>query len=128
MKQVAGQLRLDLASYRELAAFAQFGSDLEKATQARLNRGQKTMEILKQGQYEPMPVEEQVLVIFAATKGYIDDIPLERIKEFEQEFLRFMRTVKAHIPEKIRTAKALSDELMQEIGAAINEFKQGFLA
>jgi F-type H+-transporting ATPase subunit alpha len=128
MKQVAGQLRLDLASYRELAAFAQFGSDLDKATQARLNRGQKTMEILKQGQYQPMPVEEQVLVIFAATKGYIDDIPLERIKEFEQEFLRFMRTVKAHIPEKIRTAKALSDELTQEIGEAINEFKQGFLA
>lgn len=128
MKQVAGQLRLDLASYRELAAFAQFGSDLDKATQARLNRGQKTMEILKQGQYQPMPVEEQVLIIFAATRGYIDDIPIDRMKAFEQEFLRFMRTVKAHIPEKIRTEKALSDELMKEIGAAINEFKQGFLA
>lgn len=127
MKQVAGQLRLDLASYRELAAFAQFGSDLDKSTQARLNRGQKTMEILKQGQYQPMPVEEQVLVIFATTKGYIDDIPLERIKAFEQEFLRFMRTVKAPVLEKIRTEKALSDELNQEIGAAINEFKQGFL-
>jgi len=128
MKQVAGQLRLDLASYRELAAFAQFGSDLDKATQARLNRGQKTMEILKQGQYQPMPVEEQVLVIFAATRGFIDDVPLEKIKEFEQEFLRFMRTVKAQIPEKIRTEKALSNELMKEIGDAINEFKQGFLA
>ncbi|NLI91040.1 MAG: F0F1 ATP synthase subunit alpha [Peptococcaceae bacterium] len=128
MKQVAGQLRLDLASYRELAAFAQFGSDLDKATQARLNRGQKTMEILKQGQYQPMPVEEQVLVIFAATRGYIDDVPIERIKAFEQEFLRFMRTVKAQIPEKIRTEKALSNELMKEIGDAINEFKQGFLA
>lgn len=128
MKQVAGQLRLDLASYRELAAFAQFGSDLDKATQARLNRGQKTMEILKQGQYQPMPVEEQVLVIFAATRGYLDDVPLERIREFEQEFLRFMRTVKAHIPEKIRTEKALSDELIKEIGEAITEFKQGFLA
>lgn len=128
MKQVAGQLRLDLASYRELAAFAQFGSDLDKATQARLTRGQKTMEILKQGQYQPMQVEEQVLIIFAATKGYIDDIPLERIKEFEQEFLRFMRTVKAEISQKIRTEKALSNELMKEIGDAINEFKQGFLA
>jgi F-type H+-transporting ATPase subunit alpha len=128
MKQVAGQLRLDLASYRELAAFAQFGSDLDKATQARLNRGQKTMEILKQGQYEPMPVEEQVLVIFAATKGYIDDVPLDRMKVFEQELLRFMRTVKAQLTEKIRTEKALSDELMKEIGDAINEFKQGFLA
>ncbi len=128
MKQVAGQLRLDLASYRELAAFAQFGSDLDKATQARLNRGQKTMEILKQGQYEPMPVEEQVLVIFAATKGYIDDVPLDRMKVFEQELLRFMRTVKVQLTEKIRTEKALSDELMKEIGDAINEFKQGFLA
>lgn len=128
MKQVAGQLRLDLASYRELAAFAQFGSDLDKATQARLNRGQKTMEILKQGQYEPMPVEEQVLIIFAATKGYIDDVPLDKMKAFEQELLRFMRTVKAQIPEKIRMEKALSNELMKEIGDAINEFKQGFLA
>ncbi|WP_368293391.1 F0F1 ATP synthase subunit alpha [Dehalobacter sp. TBBPA1] len=126
MKQVAGQLRLDLAAYRELAAFAQFGSDLDKATQARLNRGQKTMEILKQGQYQPMPVEEQIIVIFAATKGYIDDVPMERMKEFEQELLRFMRTTQ--IPEKIRTEKALSNELMKEIGDAINEFKQGFLA
>ncbi|AFV03904.1 ATP synthase alpha chain [Dehalobacter sp. UNSWDHB] len=125
MKQVAGQLRLDLAAYRELAAFAQFGSDLDKATQARLNRGQKTMEILKQGQYQPMPVEEQVIIIFAATKGYIDDVPMERMKEFEQELLRFMRTTK--VPEKIRTEKALSNELMKEIGDAINEFKQGFL-
>jgi F-type H+-transporting ATPase subunit alpha len=125
MKQVAGQLRLDLAAYRELAAFAQFGSDLDKATQARLNRGQKTMEILKQGQYQPMPVEEQVIIIFAATKGYIDDVPMERMKEFEQELLRFMCTTK--VPEKIRTEKALSNELMKEIGDAINEFKQGFL-
>jgi F-type H+-transporting ATPase subunit alpha len=127
MKQVAGQLRLDLASYRELAAFAQFGSDLDKATQARLNRGQKTMEILKQGQYQPMPVEEQVLVIYAATKGYIDDVPLDRIKDFEQEFLRYMRTTKAHIPEKIRTEKTLSAELDKEIAEAIVEFKKGFL-
>lgn len=128
MKQVAGQLRIDLASYRELAAFAQFGSDLDKATQARLNRGQKTMEILKQGQYQPMPVEEQVIVIYAATKGHIDDIPLERIKAFEHEFLRFMRTVKAEILEKIRTEKALSDDLNTQIDNAIKEFKQGFLA
>ncbi|KUO61981.1 MAG: ATP synthase subunit alpha [Gracilibacter sp. BRH_c7a] len=128
MKQVAGQLRIDLASYRELAAFAQFGSDLDKATQARLNRGQKTMEILKQGQYQPMPVEEQVMVIYAATKGHIDDIPLDRIKAFEQEFLRFMRTVKADILEKIRAEKALSDELNTQIEKAIKEFKQGFMA
>ncbi|MCL0100937.1 F0F1 ATP synthase subunit alpha, partial [Peptococcaceae bacterium] len=82
MKQVAGTLRLDLAQYRELAAFAQFGSDLDKATQARLNRGARCMEILKQPQYQPMPVEEQIMVIFAATRGYLDDIPLEKVKEF----------------------------------------------
>lgn len=128
MKQVAGQLRIDLASYRELAAFAQFGSDLDKATQARLNRGQKTMEILKQGQYQPMPIEEQVMIIYSATKGHIDDVPLDRIKAFEQEFLRFMRTIKADILEKIRTEKALSDELNTQIEKAIKEFKQGFLA
>lgn len=128
MKQVAGQLRIDLASYRELAAFAQFGSDLDKATQARLNRGKKTMEILKQGQYQPMPIEEQVMIIYSATKGHIDDVPLDRIKAFEQEFLRFMRTIKADILEKIRTEKALSDELNTQIEKAIKEFKQGFMA
>lgn len=128
MKQVAGQLRIDLASYRELAAFAQFGSDLDKATQARLTRGQKTMEILKQGQYQPMPVEEQIMIIYSATKGHIDDIPLDRIKAFEQEFLRFMRTIKADVLEKIRTEKALSDELNTQIEKAIKEFKQGFMA
>ena len=128
MKQVAGQLRLDLASYRELAAFAQFGSDLDKATQDRLTRGQKTMEILKQGQYMPMLVEEQVMIIFAATRGYIDDVPLDRIAAFEQEFLRFMRTSQAHILEEIRTKKVLSDELMQAMGQALIEFKQGFMA
>lgn len=128
MKQVAGQLRLDLASYRELAAFAQFGSDLDKATQARLTRGQKTMEILKQGQYQPMAIEEQVLVIFAATRGFIDDVPIERMKEFETEYLRFMRDQKSSIPEKIRTEKALSNELIKEIEEAIKQFKQGFLA
>jgi len=127
MKQVSGQLRLDLAAYRELAAFAQFGSDLDKATQARINRGQKTMEILKQDQYHPMPVEEQVIVIFAATRGYIDDVPLERIRDFERELLQFLRSEKDYILEEIRTEKALSDELMKQIGEAINEFKQGFL-
>ncbi|MDR1960651.1 MAG: F0F1 ATP synthase subunit alpha [Gracilibacteraceae bacterium] len=128
MKQVAGQLRLDLASYRELAAFAQFGSDLDKSTQARLNRGQKTMEILKQAQYDPMAVEDQVIIIFAATKGYIDDVPLAKMAEFEKELLRFMNTVKAGVMDKIRAEKALSDELQTDIGASINEFKEGFLA
>jgi F-type H+/Na+-transporting ATPase subunit alpha len=128
MKQVAGQLRLDLAQYRELAAFAQFGSDLDKITQMRLSRGQRTMEILKQAQYQPMPVEEEVVVIYAAVKGLVDDIEVDKIGEFEEEYLRFMRSVKADLLTRIRNEKALSDELNAEIEKAINEFKQGFLA
>jgi F-type H+-transporting ATPase subunit alpha len=128
MKQVAGQLRLDLAQYRELAAFAQFGSDLDKITQMRLSRGQRTMEILKQSQYQPMAVEEEVVVIYPAVKGLIDDIELDKIGQFEEEYLRFMRSVKADLLTRIRTEKALSDELNAEIEKAISEFKQGFLA
>lgn len=127
MKQVAGQLRLDLAQYRELAAFAQFGSDLDKITQMRLSRGERTMEILKQLQYQPMVVEEEVVVIYAAVKGLIDDIEVDKIGQFEEEYLRFMRSVKSDLLTRIRTEKALSDELNAEIEKAINEFKQGFL-
>lgn len=128
MKQVAGQLRLDLAQYRELAAFAQFGSDLDKITQMRLSRGQRTMEILKQQQYHTLPVEEEVVVIYAAVKGLIDDIEVDQIGRFEQEYLRYMRSVKADLLARIRSEKALSDELNKEVEKAINEFKQGFLA
>jgi F-type H+-transporting ATPase subunit alpha len=128
MKQVAGQLRLDLASYRELAAFSQFGSDLDKVTQNRLARGQRTLEILKQGQYAPSPVEEEVVVIYAAVKGFIDEIDVDKIGKFEVEYLRFMRSVKADLLEKIRTEKALSKDMIAELEKAINEFKQGFLA
>ena len=128
MKQVAGQLRLDLASYRELAAFSQFGSDLDKITQNRLERGQRTLEILKQGQYAPSPVEEEVVVIFAAVKGFIDEIDVDKIGKFEEGYLRFMRSEKADLLEKIRTEKALSKEMIAELEKAINDFKQGFLA
>ena len=128
MKQVAGQLRLDLASYRELAAFSQFGSDLDKVTQNRLARGQRTLEILKQGQYAPSPVEEEVVVIFAAVKGFIDEIDVDKIGKFEVEYLRFMRSEKADLLEKIRTEKALSKEMTAELEKAISDFKQGFLA
>ena len=127
MKQVAGQLRLDLAQYRELAAFAQFGSDLDKITQMRLTRGERMMEILKQKQYEPMVVEEQVVVLYAAVKGFLDDIPVDKIKSFEEEYLRTMRTTKADLLAKIRTEKALNDELNAEIEKAITEVKEGFL-
>jgi F-type H+-transporting ATPase subunit alpha len=128
MKQVAGQLRLDLASYRELAAFAQFASDLDKATQDRLNHGQKTMEILKQGQYVPMSVEDQVLVIYAATRGHVDDVPTEKIKTFEQEYLRFMHASHDAIIDEIVEKKALSDELIARLEDAIAEFKKGFVS
>ncbi len=126
MKKVAGPLRLDLAQYRELAAFAQFGSDLDKATQARLTRGERVVEILKQGQYEPMPVEKQVISIYAATKGFIDDVPVEDVRRFEKELLAFIDSNKPQLFEHIRTTKDLPDE--KELNAAIEEFKKGFAA
>jgi F-type H+-transporting ATPase subunit alpha len=124
MKKVAGPLRLELAQYRELAAFAQFGSDLDKATQARLTRGQRLVEILKQGQYEPMPVEKQVIIIYTATKGFLDDIPVEDVRRFEKEFLSYVESNKPELLEHIRTTKDLPDE--KDLNAAIEEFKKGF--
>lgn len=126
MKQVAGQLRLDLAQYRELAAFAQFGSDLDKATLARLNRGEKVQEILKQGQYEPYPVEEQVVVIYCGVNGFLDDIPTDKVKAFEVEFLKFMRSSHPDILKSIRETKVLGDE--EKLRKAIEEFKAIFAA
>ncbi len=124
MKKVAGSLKLELAQYRELAAFAQFGSDLDKATQARLTRGERLMEILKQGQFEPMPVEKQVLSIYVAVKGFVDDIPVADVRRFEKEWLAFVDSNKPHLAEHIRTTKDLPDE--KELNAAIEEFKKGF--
>lgn len=124
MKKVAGSLKLELAQYRELAAFAQFGSDLDKATQARLTRGERLMEILKQGQFEPMPVEKQVLAIYVAIKGFVDDIPVVDVRRFEKEFLSFVESNKQNLLEHIRTTKDLPDE--KELNAAIEEFKKGF--
>lgn len=129
MKQVAGRLRLDLAQYRELAAFAQFGSDLDKATQARLNRGEKTMEILKQGQYQPMPVEEQIVVIYCAVNGYLDDIPLDKVKEFEQNFLNFLhQTTYKEVLASLAQEKTIKPELEEQLKAAIQEYKNSFMA
>ncbi|GAA4720744.1 F0F1 ATP synthase subunit alpha [Brevibacillus fulvus] len=124
MKKVAGPLRLDLAQYRELAAFAQFGSDLDKATQARLTRGQRVSEIMKQGQYEPMPVEKQVVSIYAATKGFLDDIPVSDVMRFEKEMLAYIDANKPQLFEHIRTTKELPNE--DDLKAAIDEFKKGF--
>ncbi|MDD4767102.1 MAG: F0F1 ATP synthase subunit alpha [Desulfotomaculaceae bacterium] len=125
MKSIAGSLRMDLAQYRELAAFAQFGSDLDKSTQARLTRGERMVELLKQGQYVPMPVEEQVVSIYAATKGYLDDIPVEMVLPFEADFLKFMKANKPNIGETIKKTGQLQD-IEKELQAAIEEFKAEF--
>jgi len=125
MKAIAGRLRIDLAQYRELAAFAQFGSDLDKATQAKLTRGERMVELLKQGQYVPMPVEEQIMSIFSAANGYLDDMPVEAVQPFEAEFLKFMKTNKPHIGAKIRETGEFK-EVEKELMAAIEEFKASF--
>jgi F-type H+-transporting ATPase subunit alpha len=128
MKQVAGTLRLDLAQYRELAAFAQFGSDLDKATLAQLNRGQRMVELLKQDQYVPMLVEQQILVIFAGTNGYVDDVPVNAVKKFEQELLRFMASKHQAVLDNIKSKKQIDDDLKARIKSAIEEFKKSFTA
>jgi F-type H+-transporting ATPase subunit alpha len=124
MKEVAGGLRIHLAQYQELAAFARFGSELDKVSQAQLTRGERLVEILKQPQYEPMPVEEQVMIIWAAVNGYIDDIPLKNVQDFEREFHVFMRDRYHHIGEEIRTKKQLSNELKEKLKAAVEEYKK----
>jgi len=126
MRQVAGRLRLDLAQYRELAAFAQFGSDLDKATLAKLARGERMTELLKQGQYVPMPVEEQVAVIYAGVNGFLDQLPVESITEFEKEYLYFMRNEHPEILQEIREKKELSEELMERMNKVIKEFTDEF--
>ncbi|MDD2509538.1 MAG: F0F1 ATP synthase subunit alpha [Syntrophomonas sp.] len=126
MKSVAGQLRLDLAQYRELAAFAQFGSDLDKATLARLTRGERVTEVLKQGQYQPMPVQEQVVSIYAGVNGYLDDIPRDKVGEFEVDFLKFMRSANADVLNTIRDTGKIDDTTEQKLIKAINEFKSTF--
>jgi len=126
MKKVAGTLRLDLAAYRELAAFAQFGSDLDKSTLARLNRGARTLEILKQGVNQPMPVEKQVISIYTAVKGHLDDIPVADILRFEKEFMAFMDSNHPEIAASIRDTKDLVADNEKALVDAINKFKRSF--
>lgn len=126
MKQVAGTLRLDLAQFRELAAFAQFGSDLDKSTLAQIERGKRMLELLKQGQYAPMSMEEQVIVLFAGTQGYLDDIALESVKKFEDELLAYVRTRKADISKALKDKKTIDDNLKAKLTELLNEFKKGF--
>ena len=126
MKQVAGTLRLALAQYRDLAAFAQFGSDLDKATQAQLSRGQRLTEILKQPQYSPMSVEHMVMIIWAADKGMTDDLAIEDLKKFELGLLAYVENAHATLFEKIRERKKLDDEIEAEMRTAVTEFKERF--
>ncbi|REJ75355.1 MAG: F0F1 ATP synthase subunit alpha [Acidobacteria bacterium] len=123
MKQVAGTLRIDLAQYRELAAFAQFGSDLDKATQAQLERGKRLTEILKQGQYRPMQVENQVLIIWAATNGFVDDVAVDQLGRFEVELFDFMENSNPAVIQQLRDQKKLDDDLKDKLKEALEDFK-----
>ena len=126
MKSVAGRLRLDLAQYRALEAFAQFGSDLDKASQAQLARGARMVELLKQPQYRPAPVEDQVIAIWTGANGHLDDVPVEDVRRFEQELLEYMRTRKPEVGKAIVEGGALSEEVEAQLKAAVEDFQQGF--
>ncbi|MBI2367150.1 MAG: F0F1 ATP synthase subunit alpha [Deltaproteobacteria bacterium] len=128
MKQVAGTLRLELAQYREMAAFAQFGSDLDQATQRQLNRGARLVELLKQGQYEPLAVERQILIIYAGTNGFVDELPLTALKKYEQELYSFIESKHPDIFAEILKKRELDGELRAKITKALEEFKRTFKA
>jgi F-type H+-transporting ATPase subunit alpha len=128
MKKVAAPLKLDLAQYRSLAAFAQFASDLDKATRDQLTRGEKLSEVIKQPQYQPLPVEKQVAILYAATTGKLDDVPTPRVKDFEENFYRFLESERPKILEELGRTKALTDELSKALDEAIDAFRQSFLA
>ena len=122
MKKVAGGIKLELAQYRELSAFAQFGSELDKETQDRLDHGKRIMEILKQPQYSPMRVEKQVMILYAVTHKYLDDVPVERVKEFEREFLEYMESNHPRVGESIKTEKTITEETEKELKSGIENF------
>jgi len=128
MRQVAGSLRLDLAQYRELAAFAQFGSDLDKATLNQLNRGKRLVEVLKQPQYQPLPIERQVVIIYAATNGFIDDVPVEQVGAYETELYRFLDTRRPEVLSTLADKKAIDDQFKMSLNAALKEFGEHFAA
>jgi F-type H+-transporting ATPase subunit alpha len=127
-KQVGATLKLDLAQYRELAAFAQFGSDLDKATLSQLNRGQRLTELLKQPQFQPLTMEKQVAILYAGTNGFLDDVKVEYVGAFESGFYPYMDGAQSAVLKDIATKKALDDDLKKRLSAAIKEYKQNFLA
>ena len=128
MRQIAGSLRLDLAQYREMAAFAQFGSDLDATTQRMLSRGSRLVEILKQSQYQPLPVERQILIIYAGTNGSLDQFPESALKKYETELYRFVETRHPDVFNDIRTKREMTDDLREKMNAALKEFNETFTA
>ncbi len=128
MRQVAGTLKLELAQYRELAAFAQFGSDLDKATQAQLNRGQRLVELLKQNQFSPLHFSKQILIIFAGTGGFLDDLPVNQVRDFEKELYEYVDATQAGLLRTIMEKKILDDGLKAQLTDVIKQAKQQFVA
>jgi F-type H+-transporting ATPase subunit alpha len=128
MRQVAGTLKLELAQYRELAAFAQFGSDLDKATQAQLNRGKRLVEILKQDQYQPLPFSKQIMIIFAGTNGYLDDLEVDQVRSFSDEMSKYVESMNPKLLDAIMQKKTIDDAMKGEIEKILKEFKQRFVA
>jgi F-type H+-transporting ATPase subunit alpha len=126
MKKVAGPLKLDLAQYRELAAFAQFASDLDKATRDQLTRGEKISEVIKQPQYQPLPVEKQVAILWVVTNGYLDDVPTPRVKDFEQRFYRFLESERPHVLTTLGDRNEMTDDLVDALKSAVESFKETF--
>jgi F-type H+-transporting ATPase subunit alpha len=127
MRQVAGSLRLDLAQYREMAAFAQFGSDLDKATQAQLAKGERLVEILKQGQYEPIPLEHQILVIYAGVHGFLDEYPVDVLQRYERELYKFIEDKQPDLLTEIGKKKELDEALDEKIQKTLGKFKEVFV-
>ena len=128
MKKIAAPIRVELAQYRELAAFAQFGSELDADTKEKLDQGERIKEVLKQPQYQPMPVEDQIMILYAVTRKYLLDVPVKRIQEFEKGFFEFVKTKYADVPESIRETKQMSEETEQRLVKAIEEFKSSFIS
>jgi F-type H+-transporting ATPase subunit alpha len=126
MKSVAGTLRLDLNQYRELASFAQFGSDLDKATQQTLNRGERLTAILKQDELDPIPVEEQVVILYAATNGYLDEVETDAVPDWERQFRDFMRDTHGDLLDSIRSEQEISDEVEEKLREAIEQFNSNY--
>jgi F-type H+-transporting ATPase subunit alpha len=126
MRKVAGGLRLDLAQYRALEAFAQLGTELDKATQQQITRGQRMVELLKQPQFQPMPVEEQVAVLYAGTRGHMDGVPISAVRDYERQFLEFLRDERPQVLQTIRDKRELSEDLEKALNAAVGEFANRF--